>query len=54
MEILEHLDQHQASDGPVAPEEAVSTLEHHRDGDSRSHAGLLQGALRLLRRRRSS
>jgi hypothetical protein len=54
LEALDQRHQHEASAAPVAPEAVVSTLEQHREEDEKAPVGLIEGALRLLRRRRSS
>lgn len=54
VEALDQLHQQHAPDRPVEPEEAISTLEQHREGEGKGSGGLIEGALRLLRRRRPS
>lgn len=54
IEALDQLHQQHEPDRPLEPEEVVSTLEQHREGNGRNTGGLIEGALRLLRRRRLS
>ncbi len=54
LEALDRLHPEEASDSPVAPDVVVSTLEQRREDDGKGPKGLIEGALRLLRRRRPS